>query len=92
MRLLLKLLLGAAALAIVYAALRPDATATGEAVTRSAGEAEPVLGYDGMDVDTVIPWLESANLDRATLERIRRYERSHRAREAVLETLDALLA
>jgi|GEM_PF-6149663 len=53
--------------------------------------AEPVLGYDGMDLQTVVPWLESANLDRATLLRIRTYETRNQARDAVLDTLDSLL-
>jgi hypothetical protein len=55
------------------------------------GEAEPVLGYDGMDPQTLIPWLESANLDRNTLQRVRTYEKAHRNRENVLGVLDDLL-
>lgn len=54
-------------------------------------DAEPVLGYDGMDLQTVVPWLESANLDRATLRRIRAYEERRQRRETVLQTIDALL-
>ena len=42
---------------------------------------EPVLGYDGMDRDTLLAWLDDADLDEATLLRIRRYETAHQDRE-----------
>jgi len=57
----------------------------------AAANVEPVLGYDGMDLQTLVPWLESANLDRATLRRIRDYESRHQARQTVLQTVDDLL-
>ena len=53
---------------------------------------EPVLGYDGMDRDTLIAWLDDADLDEATLLRIRRYETANQAREPVLDRIDDLLA
>jgi hypothetical protein len=54
-------------------------------------EEEPVLGYDGMDRDTLIAWLEDADLDEATLLRIRRYETGNQDREPVLDRIDDLL-
>ena len=53
---------------------------------------EPVLGYDGMDRDTLIAWLDDADLDEATLLRIRRYETASQDREPVLDRIDDLLA
>jgi hypothetical protein len=50
-------------------------------------EEEPVLGYDGMDRDTVVDWLRDATLDEATLLRMERYERGHENREPVLEVI-----
>jgi hypothetical protein len=55
------------------------------------GEEEPVLGYDGMDQETVLDWIENADLDRSTLRRIIRYEEENRSREPVLEALEELL-
>ena len=52
---------------------------------------EPVLGYDGMDRDTLVAWLDDADLDEATLLRIRRYETAHQDREPVLDRIDDLL-
>jgi hypothetical protein len=52
---------------------------------------EPVLGYDGMDRDTLVEWLDDAGLDEATLLRIRRYEESGEDREPVLDKIDDLL-
>ena len=53
---------------------------------------EPVLGYDGMDRDTLIAWMDDADLDEATLLRIRRYEVANQDREPVLDRIDDLLA
>jgi len=50
-------------------------------------EEEPVLGYDGMDRDTVVDWLREASLDEATLLRMERYEKSHHNREPVLDAI-----
>jgi hypothetical protein len=52
-----------------------------------ADDEEPVLGYDGMDRDTVVEWLHEATLDEATLMRMERYERTHHNREAVLDAI-----
>ena len=54
-------------------------------------DTEPVLGYDGMDVDTLRDWLADARLDQATLLRMRAYEESHYGREAVLEAIEDAL-
>ncbi len=54
-------------------------------------EREPILGYDGMDADSLIDWLEDAELDRATLRRVRDYERRHAGREDVLAAIEDLL-
>ena len=54
-------------------------------------ETEPVLGYDGMDQETLLEWLGEAGLDRETLRRMRRYEQLNLAREPVLAAIsDAL--
>ncbi len=53
---------------------------------------EPVLGYDGMDRDTLVDWLDDADLDERTLLRIRRYEQDTEDREPVLDKIDDLLA
>ena len=53
---------------------------------------EPVLGYDGMDRDTLVDWLDDADLDEAALLRIRRYETVTQNREPVLDKVDDLLA
>ena len=50
-------------------------------------DEEPVLGYDGMDRDTMLDWLRDASLDEATLLRMDRYERAHHNREPVLEAI-----
>lgn len=52
---------------------------------------EPVLGFDGMDQEPLLAWLTDADLDRATLLRMRRYEEANRARETVLAAIDDLL-
>jgi hypothetical protein len=54
-------------------------------------EEEPVLGYDGMDQDTLLDWLHGAELDEETLLRARWYEQRHLAREPVLDALDSKL-
>jgi hypothetical protein len=62
-----------------------------EADDVETGGAEPVLGYDGMDVETLLDWLEDADLDEETLLEIEAYERGHRNRGAVLEALGAMI-
>ena len=56
-----------------------------------AGAEEPVLGYDGMDQETLLDWLTDAELDAAALERVLRYEEQNLAREPVLSLLEDLL-
>lgn len=92
MKLLKMLALGAAVGVIVIAfrdpgpgrSLAPD----GGRLDDEDDETEPMLGYDGMDVGTLLDWFDQAAPDRALLERIRRYEMGHLAREAVLGALD----
>ena len=55
------------------------------------GEEEPVLGYDGMDRDTLIGWLREAELEPGVLRDVQRYERAHLRRQPVLDALDDLL-
>ena len=55
-------------------------------------DEEPVLGYDGMDRDTLIDWLRDSALDEETLLRIERYEQAKENREPVLDAVDDLLA
>jgi hypothetical protein len=55
-------------------------------------DEEPVLGYDGMDRDSLIEWLRDASLDEGTLLHIERYERARENREPVLDAVGDLLA
>ncbi|HEU0015587.1 MAG TPA: hypothetical protein VFQ45_18060 [Longimicrobium sp.] len=103
---LVKMLLGAAAVGVVVAAFRDSRTRRwlrpalpgrdGGGADEGAGmlveeSEEPVLGYDGMDRDTLVDWLRESTLDRDTLLRIRRYERINANRQPVLDTVDDLL-
>jgi hypothetical protein len=54
-------------------------------------EEEPVLGFDGMDRDTLIDWLGEVELDDDTLRRIRSYELINQARQPVLDAIEDLL-
>jgi hypothetical protein len=56
-----------------------------------AGSPEPILGYDGMDRDTLIDFLGAAELDRATLLRIQAYEMGNQGRGVVLDSIADLL-
>lgn len=96
----LKILLGVAAVGVVAVAfrdfaadrwLRPALPGTDGGDGLDAGGEEPVLGYDGMDRDTVIDWLTDADLDHETLDRIYAYESANLSRGPVLEALDDLL-
>ena len=91
---LLKLLVAGVAIGVIVIAFRdsdqerwiaPPLRLTGEGEDEE--EAEPVLGYDGMDVDTLVDWMDSAAPDRSTLERMRDYESAHLAREGVLAAI-----
>lgn len=93
----LKLLVAGAAVGVILVAFRDFENDAWHSPTldlrgRSPAptdETEPILGYDGMDVDTLTDWLAEARLDRTTLRRIRTYESAHRARQAVLSAVDA---
>jgi hypothetical protein len=56
-----------------------------------AGGAEPVLGYDGMDQETLLEWLPAAKLDSETVEDILRYEEANLCREPVVAVLEEML-
>lgn len=97
----LKALVAGAAVGIILVAFR-DAENDGwlmpAGFLRGAGapdeeelEEEPVLGYDGMDQETLLDWLDDSELDRDTLLRTRWYEQRTLAREPVLDALDARL-
>jgi hypothetical protein len=98
---LLKVLLGAAAVGVVAVAFRDSARGRwlrpalpgddedGDLLI--ADGEEPVLGYDGMDRDTLLDWLGDADLDRDTLLRIRAYETANLDREPVMDAVDDLL-
>jgi hypothetical protein len=95
---LLKLLAASAAVAVIVIAFR-DAESGGWLAPAGLGtideemdeDEEPILGYDGMDVDTLLDWLADAGLDGDTLERMRDYEETHLGREAVLSAIDERL-
>jgi hypothetical protein len=95
----LRLLAGLAVVGAAVVALREVAARGGlprpgkggaDAALEPGGE-EPVLGYDGMDRDSLIDWLSDADLDRETLLRVRAYEEANRNREPVLEAVATLL-
>lgn len=103
MRQILKLLVGVAAVGVVVAAfrdsarqrwLRPavpfgdDDDVDGDV---AIGGQEPVLGYDGMDRDTLLDWLRDADLDRGTLLRIQAYESANEGRGPVLDAVEDML-
>lgn len=55
------------------------------------GPEEPVLGYDGMDQETLLDWLASADMDADALARILRYEAANLNRAPVIDLLEDLL-
>ena len=59
--------------------------------TIEPGGPEPVLGYDGMDQETLLEWLDDAALDDPTIREVIRYEAAHLQREPVLAALEELL-
>jgi hypothetical protein len=101
----IKLLLGAAAVGLIVYVVREAMGRRSAVAALSAGDdgdedgigeyrnddEEPTLGYDGMDRDTLVEWLQDANLDESTLLRIERYERANANREPVLDTVGDLL-
>ncbi|CAN5780951.1 hypothetical protein BH23GEM5_BH23GEM5_22970 [soil metagenome] len=94
---LLKALVAAAAVGVIVVAFQD--TETGgwlplggtEGDRMDAGSPEPILGYDGMDRDTLIDFLGAAELDRATLLRIQAYEMGNQGRGVVLDSIADLL-
>jgi hypothetical protein len=93
-------LLGGLAVGLVFASLRDvdrgDWVGPQDDEDRDDGgvdvyDQEPVLGYDGMDQETILEWIDEAELDEETLERLIEYEESNRRREPVLEALQDLL-
>lgn len=55
--------------------------------TQTEDQQEPILGYDGMDQETLLEWLDDAELDGDQIEQIIRYEERHARREPILSTL-----
>lgn len=93
---LLKLLVAAAAAGVVVVAfrdfenggwLRPAPRSPGLGGGDEVDDTEPVLGYDGMDQDTLLDWIGEAEPDERTLRQMYEYERAHRARRVVLDAL-----
>lgn len=89
---LLRLLAAGIAVGVIVIAFR-DVEQGSVAGTRrrgeeDQGEAEPFLGYDGMDVDTLLDWLEQSAPDAAMLVRMREYETAHLGRDAVLRAVE----
>lgn len=55
------------------------------------GPEEPVLGYDGMDQETLVDWLADADLDADSLDRMLRYETVNLNRAPVIDLIEELL-
>lgn len=55
--------------------------------TQTEDQQEPILGYDGMDQETLLEWLDDAELDGDQIEQIIRYEERHARREPILTNL-----
>lgn len=93
---ILKLILSGAAAAVVVLAFRDFRRREwiapgGRPEPFFPEDEEPILGYDGMDRDTLVQWLRDAELDRETLFRIHEYEATHQRRERVLEEIGGLM-
>lgn len=94
---LLKALAAAAAVGVIVVAFQDTETGgwlpPGGTLGDTVGpeSPEPVLGYDGMDRDTLIDFLGSADLDRATLLRVQAYEMANQGRGVVLDAVADLL-
>ena len=94
---LLKMLLAGAAIGVILTAFRdfenetwliPVLPGEGGGEGGIDDEPEPVLGFDGMDQDTLLDWLDDADLDADTLSRMHRYELAGRGREPVLSAIE----
>ncbi|CAA9374425.1 MAG: hypothetical protein AVDCRST_MAG89-4871 [uncultured Gemmatimonadetes bacterium] len=94
---LLKGMVAAAAVGVIVAAFQDTETGGWLPLGGTPGggmgpdSPEPVLGYDGMDRDTLIDFLGAANLDRGTLLRIQAYEMANQGRGVVLDAVADLL-
>ena len=94
---LLKALVAAAAVGVIAVAFRNPETGGwlplgGTGASGDDGESpEPFLGYDGMDRDTLIDFLGSAELDRSMLHRVQAYEKANQGRGVVLDAVADLL-
>ena len=96
---LLRLLVGGAAVATILVAFRDFDNATwlppggpaARAIPEGEEDQEPILGYDGMDRDTLIQWIRDSRLDDDTLLRIHEYEAAHQRRDRVLQAVSDLL-
>lgn len=90
---LFKLLAATAAVGIILTAFREEEgegwLLPGLGATGGEGDEdrEPVLGFDGMDVDTLLEWLEDSDVGRSELLRMLRYEAENRGRQPVLAAL-----
>ena len=55
------------------------------------GSEEPVLGYDGMDQETLLDWLASADMDPDALEHMLVYEEANLHRTPIIDLIGELL-
>jgi hypothetical protein len=92
---ILQWLLAGAVLGVIVAAFRdtenhvwllPRAGAEDELT-----DEEPFLGYDGMDQETLLDWIDIADPDEYTIQRISRYEEVNQRRQPVLDALEEFL-
>lgn len=90
----LKLLAAGAAVGIILTTFRDEDEGwivPGRDLLRGAGldgdDREPILGYDGMDDETLREWLDDADVDRGTLLQMLRYEAGNRGRQPVLAAI-----
>ena len=93
---LLKALVAAAAVGVIVVAFQDTETGGwlplgGTPDRMGTDSPEPILGYDGMDRDTLIDFLGSSELDRTTLLRIQAYEMANQGRGVVLDSIADLL-
>ncbi|CAN5846216.1 hypothetical protein BH23GEM6_BH23GEM6_15080 [soil metagenome] len=92
---LIKLLAAGAAFGIIVTTFRdengewivPGRDMQSDPVDAEAGGQEPILGYDGMDEESLQEWISDAGSDRRTLLRMIRYESANRGRHPVLAAL-----
>jgi hypothetical protein len=75
---------GEAAASRRLAGLPPELAAKPDHRAGVAADAEPFLGYDGLDTAMVLDWIRDADPDAGQLRRIAEYEAAHRHRESIL--------